>query len=163
MPEPADRRLAQFNEVMASLGALATATGFRRRGTRFIEQVGEDWRILQVQRFTKPSLGPDAPGGTARASLYAEGEAGYRHRVLIAWARSGDPPASQGWRHRFALPERWQPPQLPLGGTNVMALGLPAGPRVGELLRALEAWWIAGDFAADEAALRAKLQELARQ
>jgi len=43
-----------------------------------------------------------------------------------------------------------------------MALGLPAGPRVGELLRALEEWWIAGDFAADEAALRAKLEEMAR-
>ena len=42
-----------------------------------------------------------------------------------------------------------------------MALGVPAGPRVGELLRALEAWWIAGDFAADEAALRAKLVEMA--
>ena len=41
-----------------------------------------------------------------------------------------------------------------------MALGVPAGPRVGEILRALEAWWIAGDFAADEAELRAKLKEL---
>jgi poly(A) polymerase len=43
-----------------------------------------------------------------------------------------------------------------------MALGVPAGPRIGELLRALEAWWIAGDFAADEAALRVRLGELAR-
>jgi len=29
-----------------------------------------------------------------------------------------------------------------------MALGVPAGPRVGELLRGVEAWWIAGNFAA---------------
>ena len=49
---------------------------------------------------------------------------------------------------------------LSVGGADVMALGVPAGPRVGELLRALEAWWIAGDFAADETALRAKLKEL---
>ena len=42
-----------------------------------------------------------------------------------------------------------------------MVLGIPAGPRVGILLRAVEAWWIAGDFAADETALRAKLRELA--
>ncbi len=108
-----------------------------------------------------PGLGPNAPERAAKACLYAEGEADYRQRVLIAWARSGDPPDSQGWRDRFALPERWQPPRLPLGGTDVMALGVPTGPRVGELLRALEAWWIAGDFAADEAALRAKLAELA--
>ena len=107
-----------------------------------------------------PHLGAETPERAAKACLYAEGEAGYRQRVLIAWARSGDPPASQVWRDRFALPERWQPPRFPLGGTDVMALGLPAGPRVGELLRTLEAWWIAGDFAADDAALRAKLEEL---
>jgi poly(A) polymerase len=41
-----------------------------------------------------------------------------------------------------------------------MALGVPAGPRVGALLRALEAWWIAGEFAADRASLLAKLGEL---
>jgi poly(A) polymerase len=110
-----------------------------------------------------PDLGPEAPEPEARAYLYAEGEAAYRQRVLIAWVRSGDPPASQAWRQRLALAERWQPPRFPLGGADVMALGVPAGPRVGELLRALEAWWIAGDFAADEAALREKLQAMARQ
>jgi poly(A) polymerase len=41
-----------------------------------------------------------------------------------------------------------------------MALGVPAGPRVGELLRAVEAWWIAGDFAVHEAGLRDHLQRL---
>ena len=44
-----------------------------------------------------------------------------------------------------------------------MALGVPPGPRVGELLRALETWWIAGDFAADETALRARLQQMVAQ
>jgi poly(A) polymerase len=109
-----------------------------------------------------PDLGPNTPERAAKAYVYAEGEAGYRQRVLIAWARSGDPPARQGWRGRLALPERWQPPRFPLGGADVLALGLAAGPRIGELLRALEAWWIAGDFVADEAALRAKLEEMAR-
>jgi poly(A) polymerase len=61
----------------------------------------------------------------------------------------------------LSLPERWQAPQFPLGGNDVMGLGVPSGPRVGEALRALEGWWIAGDFTADEAALRRKLRELA--
>jgi poly(A) polymerase len=110
-----------------------------------------------------PDLSPAAPESDAKAALYAEGAAAYRACVLIGWTRSADAPASQAWRDRLALPQRWQPAQLPLGGTDVMALGVPAGPRVGELLRALEAWWIAGDFAADESALRAKLQQLAAQ
>jgi len=107
-----------------------------------------------------PDLDPAAPGRLARACLYAEGEAAYRGRVLIAWARSGAPPASAAWRERLALPERWAAPRFPLGGADVMALGVPAGPRIGEVLRALEAWWIAGDFAADEAALRARLHQV---
>lgn len=110
-----------------------------------------------------PDLAPSAPEYNAKASLYAEGEAAYRERVLIDWMLSGDAPESTAWHDRLALPERWQPPRLPLGGADVMALGVPAGPRVGELLRALEDWWIAGDFAADEMALRAKLQQLAAQ
>jgi hypothetical protein len=43
----------------------------------------------------------------------------------------------------------------------VLALGVEAGPRVGELLRAAERWWLEGGFTADESALRAKLAELA--
>jgi poly(A) polymerase len=122
----------------------------------------EEHARLAAAADRAPDLGPGASERAARASLYAAGEAAYRQRVLVAWARSGDPPASQGWRHRLALPERWQPPRFPISGADVMALGVPAGPRVGELLRALEAWWIAGGFAADAAALRARLDELVR-
>jgi poly(A) polymerase len=107
-----------------------------------------------------PDVSPSAPEAAARAYLYAEGTTAYRDRVLIAWARSTDAPDSQPWRARLTLPERWQPPRLSVGGADVMALGIPAGPRVGELLRALEAWWIAGDFAADEIALKERLREL---
>jgi len=48
-----------------------------------------------------------------------------------------------------------------VSGEDVIALGVPAGPRVGALLRALEAWWIADDFRAERGALLAKLRELA--
>jgi poly(A) polymerase len=108
-----------------------------------------------------PDIGPDAPESAARAYVYAHDEAAYRERVLLLWARAGDPPASEEWRLRLTLPKRWQAPVFPISGADVMTLGVPAGPRVGELLRTLEAWWIAGDFAADEGVLRAKLEELA--
>jgi poly(A) polymerase len=47
-----------------------------------------------------------------------------------------------------------------LGGDDVIALGVPAGPRVGEVLRAVEAWWIEGGFSAEEPVLRGKLRDL---
>ena len=40
---------------------------------------------------------------------------------------------------------------------DVMARGVPSGPKVGEALRALEAWWIEQDFAPDRDALLARL------
>jgi poly(A) polymerase len=107
-----------------------------------------------------PDLGPAVPEAAARAFLYAEGPAAFHSRVLVNWARSSASSDSPAWRERLALPERWQAPRFPLGGADVMAFGVQAGPRVGELLRAVEAWWIAGDFAADEQALRVELQRL---
>ena len=139
LPEDADRlreRLRLSNEEQARLARAALRT---------------------------PDIGAASPEGAARACLYADGAAGYRERVLTAWARSGDAPADPAWRHRYALAERWQPPRFSLGGAEVVALGVPPGPRVGELLRALEAWWVAGDFAADETALRARLQQMVTQ
>jgi poly(A) polymerase len=98
----------------------------------------------------------------AKARLYGEGEDAYRDLVLLSWAWSGAPASDDTWLQRWALPQRWAAPAFPLDGDDVIALGIPAGPRVGAILRALEAWWIAGGFSADETALRGKLRELIR-
>jgi poly(A) polymerase/tRNA nucleotidyltransferase (CCA-adding enzyme) len=49
-------------------------------------------------------------------------------------------------------------PVFPLHGRDVREAGVPAGPRIGELLRELRDWWLAGGCAADRAACRAELQ-----
>lgn len=122
----------------------------------------EDTAKLTRATAHTPAVDPAAPESAAKACLYALGEAAYRERVLVAWARTGDAPSSDAWRRLLALAERWRVPRFPIGGSDVMALGVPAGPRIGELLRTLEAWWIAGDFRADATNLRSKLQELTR-
>ena len=61
---------------------------------------------------------------------------------------------------RWPLPKAWQPKRLPVGGDDILALGVPAGPRVGALLAALEAWWVAHDFAPDRAACLAEARRL---
>jgi poly(A) polymerase len=100
------------------------------------------------------------PAGQAKAVLYSEGREASRWLLLLDWARAADPAEHRGWRELWVLAEQWQPPLLAVTGADVMALGVPAGPRVGALLRALEAWWIAGEFAADRTSLLAKLGEL---
>jgi len=95
----------------------------------------------------------------ARAALYGLGPEAYRDGVVqaFAWSDVNDPPL---WRSLYTLPDRWTAPRFPLSGRDVMASGRERGPEIGVLLRAVEAWWIGEDFAPDETAVRARLQQM---
>jgi poly(A) polymerase len=131
------------------------------------ERLRARWRLSNEETATLllvagrgRDVAPHVPERDARQCLYVEGEASYRNRVLMAWARSGAAAGDPEWNGRFTLPERWRASRFPIGGDDVMALGVAAGPAVGRLLSALEGWWMDNDFAPDEAALRAKLMQL---
>jgi poly(A) polymerase len=51
-------------------------------------------------------------------------------------------------------------PVFPLEGRDVVALGVPQGPRVGELLRAVRAWWLDGGCVADATKCRNEARRL---
>ena len=120
----------------------------------------EEHARLCPGRMRAPDLGPSAPERAAKACLYADGEAAYRERVLDGLGALGrcarEPGLARAPRPSRALAAAAVSPRR----RRRHGARLPAGPRVGELLRALEAWWIAGDFAADAIALRAELQRL---
>ena len=107
---------------------------------------------VRLQLMLDPANAIDATN--LRASLYRLGTRLFIDRALL------DAPGD--WRAALALAGAWTPPELPIGGNDALALGLKPGPKVGALLEAVERWWIAGDFSADEAALRAKLEVMAR-
>ncbi len=67
---------------------------------------------------------------------------------------SGGGPERDALRARLA---QIPPPVFPLEGRDVLALGLPPGPPVGRLLRAVRVWWLAGGCTADAAACRGEL------
>ncbi|WP_242480521.1 CCA tRNA nucleotidyltransferase [Rhodovibrio sodomensis] len=54
--------------------------------------------------------------------------------------------------------EAWQPKRLPVDGGDVKALGVPPGPRIKQLLDALDAWWVDRDFQPGRAACLAELR-----
>ena len=56
----------------------------------------------------------------------------------------------------------WARPDLPIGGDDVTLLGVAKGPKVGELLRQVEAWWIDQDFPESRRAVLRKLSEAVR-
>jgi poly(A) polymerase len=126
------------------------------------EGVAERWRLsnadrdrLQAIAAPEPVLRPDLPAGGQRLCLYRLREARWADRVLVSWAdaladgRAGEPGP---WLELLHLPRRWRAPELPVKGRDLVRLGLKPGPEVGELIGALEAWWIDQDFAPDREA-----------
>lgn len=96
----------------------------------------------------------------ARRVLYRLGEEAYRDGVALAFSWNRPSPDSNSWRELFALPDEWSAPSFPLGGRDVVDETSIRGASVGVILKAVESWWIENDFAADEAALRARLDQM---
>jgi poly(A) polymerase len=129
------------------------------------EHVAERWRLsnreterlLALTRTELPRL--RATPKARRRDLHREGSERYADLVRIAAAEAArDPRAALA--QALAAADDWQPERLPLGGHDLMALGVPAGPELGALLAALEAWWIERDFAPDRAACLAEARRL---
>ncbi|GAB4223929.1 MAG: CCA tRNA nucleotidyltransferase [Kiloniellaceae bacterium] len=100
-------------------------------------------------------------------ALYRHGAARVRVALVVAFVRlvaaekATEATATAGLREALAAAEAWRPRDFPLSGADVLALGYPAGPDVGAVLRAVEAWWIAEDFAPDREACLKHLGEVA--
>lgn len=132
-------------------GAAAAALGDRLR-------LSNQERARLAAMVEAPPLDPALDLRARRRLAYRLGTAPFIDAVLLAWAAAGGEAA--GWLELLELAATWRPPILPVSGRDVAARGVARGPRVGLLLRALEGWWIDGDFAADRPACLARLREL---
>jgi poly(A) polymerase len=142
------RRLAALIDVDGS-GAVALAERLR---------FSNAWRD-RLQGLARPW--PFDPQGDARAqrlSLYRLGAERFRDLALLL-AADGRVSAAR-LDELFALARNWTPPRFPLAGRDVVALGIPPGERVGQLVDAVRDWWEESDFAADRTQCLAYLQTL---
>jgi poly(A) polymerase len=150
----AERLLGLEPGPIRRLGALAVAvTEDARRiasrlrltnaETKALDSMGHRWWRLAGMNET-----------TARRRLYRLGEAGYRDRLLLAWARAGEDTDPAPWRGLATLPERWSAPKFPLKAADFVARGIAEGPALGHVLALAEDAWLAADFPTDAAALK---------
>jgi poly(A) polymerase len=104
-------------------------------------------------------------GAPARRSLYRLGARRVYDLVLLRWAEAerGTGADLDDAPFRAALDEAaaWTPKALPVQGADVLVLGVPAGPAIGEILAQAEAWWIDRDFKPSRAALLKQLKVFA--
>jgi poly(A) polymerase len=96
-----------------------------------------------------------------RRAIYKLGNQAFCDRVMLAWAGVGGEKAQQ-WRALVTHGRMWTPPKLPLSGDEVMAAGVPAGPKVGIVLREVEDWWIDADFPDDKLSVIERLKAVAQ-
>jgi poly(A) polymerase len=129
-------------------------------------QVAERWRMAnrdaaRLLAMTEQLLPELTASPSARArDLHRLGAERYADLVRIAAADVEDDPGA-ALADALAAAKAWEPKRLPVGGDDILALGVPAGPRVGAILAALEAWWVAHDFAPDRTACLAEARRLA--
>jgi poly(A) polymerase len=104
---------------------------------------------------------PGENDSRARCFIYRHGAANFRDGILISWARDVGADANDTpHRHRLHLADTWSPPVLPVGGRDVIALGVPPGPEIGHILELLDQWWMTAGFPSDETLIRQRLAAL---
>jgi poly(A) polymerase len=151
----AERMLGLKADPIRRLGALGVAVtedakrlAIRLRltngETKALDSMGHRWWRL---------AGMDE--AAARRRLYRLGEARYRDRLLLAWARAGGDIDPAPWRELATLPERWSAPKFPLKAADFIARGIAEGPALGHVLALAEDAWLAADFPLEQSALAA--------
>ena len=104
---------------------------------------------------------PDANESIQRHLLYRLGADRYCDIALLLAAK-GDVGEMRLGELR-SLAATWKPPRFPIAGRDVLALGIPPGTRVGELLNRVRDWWEQDDFTANRAACLAYLAKIATE
>jgi len=123
------------------------------------EKVAERFRLSNAQkkRLTTLAVPPlDITAGMSddqlRRALHRLGATTVRDLALLSWARAlaveaRQPPSeTKAWQDILMAANAWTPLRFPLKGKDALALGAAAGPQVGTLLEAVEAWWKDGDY-----------------
>ncbi len=158
---PALSRLAlieQSNEMapdaVRRLAAVAVrlaedATHLRER----LRLTNEEYRRLASIGDSWWRLVPARGEAYAKETLYRIGAEEYSDRALISFARSSASLADEKWGALLSLPSRWTAPRFPLAADDFIKRGVEKGPRLGKVLAAAEAAWIAAHFTGDAAAL----------
>jgi len=169
---PAGQDRARFEALVGIEQALGAADRLLRlaavlpddpaEGTRAAERLrlsNAERDRLQTALTPAPELAPGLDAHDLRVALHRKGAPAVRDRLKLNWAGAGGGDAAS-WRPLLDHADGWAAMSLPVSGADVLAAGAPKGRRVGELLRALEDWWIDGDFQAGREATLARLREL---
>jgi poly(A) polymerase len=93
-----------------------------------------------------PHLSPSLAEAERRRILYHVGSEAWGDAVHLSFARANTKRFDETWQSLLMLPLSWPVPVFPVNGAALLAAGFSAGPKLGQVLAALEDWWVASDF-----------------
>ncbi len=140
------------------LAALLTEGGDAAHAVADALKLSNADRLRLEQALSGEHIAAQLSARDARRLLYRIGVSRFRDKVWLAWAATPRSANAIQWRMLLTMAENWQRPRFPLSGLDVIQAGVPEGPEVGRVLAKVEDWWVGGDFAADEGALRDQLR-----
>jgi poly(A) polymerase len=160
LPEMAENGLDRLAELLAREHALGAERNALLRLAALLptepllaDAVAARLRLSKAQRLALARFATPWPAsGTARQVA-----AGVQPEELVApWLllRAPDAMLATGWQSL----QDWQVPVFPLGGRDIIALGIQAGPQVAKALGEIRRRWIFEDFPED-----ARLAEIAAE
>ncbi len=146
-------------DAVLQLAALSVTGGedAERLAQRLRLATADKKRLTQAS--ARHGFGVDMGDACLRARLYTMGRPGCRDSALMAWAASRDAPGNRDWHDLMTRIGDLPVPKFPLQGADIVEMGVPRGPAVGDILGETETRWRTGDFAAT----RAQLLDIARQ
>lgn len=94
------------------------------------------------------------PSRSALEQLVLENNTGLVFVAMLRnWILSGAPPDDPAWKERLDFVAEWIPPQFPITGADLLAAGVPKGPRIGQALKEAKTLWADSGYALNRDAL----------
>ncbi|PWC32399.1 CCA tRNA nucleotidyltransferase [Azospirillum sp. TSO35-2] len=143
-PDPTRRLAAVLDSDRA--GALRAADALRLSNHERDRLLA----LVEPPVAVAPALTTAEDRQALRQALYRVGDAGLFGDLLLMAAAGRDGPLTlPALRRALVVADDLPALRLPIAGRDLLALGLPRGPTIGDTLKRVEAWWIAEDFRPD--------------
>lgn len=156
-----DQLVLPHDPLTRTAAVLETVAGARAFALR-LKLSNEERDRLAAALGTEPRIVSYMSMREVRRALYALGQETFEDRARLAWAEDDGGRTAPQWRALLALSQAWTRPVLPLSGEDILAAGVPAGPKVGAVRREVEAWWIDADFPDDRLSVVERLKAVAQ-
>lgn len=150
----------RLGALLGGTSEIGTVSARLRLSNRESARLGGMLKVLPAMKL------PNDRAATRRL-MHKMGAESVADAALVSWARRlseiGKLPSKESTARREQLETAfsWKAPVLPIDGTDVQSIGIPHGPKVGSILRAVEDWWAEDDFEADRDACLEKMRSVA--